>query len=100
MYIGVPNMNQYMSVTRKCPKDSVSFRLGLVHLLLKEVGLRKGMQHSSEGMGRAQSESVLPGECLRRGVGANQCQLTKKRPPRYTCGVRCKTTCFADCRRF
>ena len=41
------------------PKDLLSFCLELVHLLLKEVGLRKGMQHSSGG---AQSESVLPGE--------------------------------------
>ena len=35
-----------------------------MHFLSKEVRLQNGMQHSSGGMDRAQSESVLPGESV------------------------------------
>ena len=51
------------------PKD---FHLELVHFLLKEVGLRKRMQHSSGGLDRAQSECVTWRECLRY-IGLNAC---------------------------
>ena len=40
------------------PKDLLAFRLELVHLLLDEVGLPKGVRQSSASVGRAQSERV------------------------------------------
>ena len=82
-----------MHVANVGPKDLLSFRLELaiVHLLLKEVGLRNGMQHSSGGMDRAQSENVLPVSeiGLKRGR-CHQCLPARKRPPQSTsfgCGV-------------
>ena len=40
------------------PKDLLAFRLELLHLLLDEVSLPKGVTQSSASVGRAQSERV------------------------------------------
>ena len=110
--------NAYVLYKHSCkgckvrPKDSLSFRLELVHLLLSEVGSRQGVrQQSDESVGRPQSERVCYLERvsemgLKRGR-CRQCQITKREPPRCTsfgCGVcrvrLCKTTCFADFHRY
>ena len=110
--------NAYILYKHSCkihkvrPKDSLEFRLELVHTLLKEVGSRKGVrQQSSENVGRAQTERVCYLERvseigLKRGR-CHHCQNTKRQPPRSTvfgCGVGgvrlCKTTCFAEFHNF
>ena len=109
--------NAYILYKHSCkihkvrPKDSLEFRLELVHSLLKE-GSRKGVkQQNGESMGRAQTERVCHLERvsnigLKRGR-CHHCQITKRDPPRSTvfgcgvCGVRlCKTTCFAEFHHF
>ena len=89
------------------PKDLLAFRLELVHLLLDEVGLPKGVRQSRTSVGRAQSERVCYLEKvskigLKRGRCLH-CQLKNRKPPRsssFGCGVckvrLCKTTCFAE----
>ena len=67
-------------------KDLLAFRLELVHLLLDEVGLPKGVRQSSAGVGRAQSERVCYLEKvskigLKRGK-CRHCQLKNRKPPR------------------
>ena len=88
-------------------KDSLAFRLELVHLLLEEVGLSKGVRQSSASVCKAQSERVCYLEKvskigLKRGR-CRHCQLKNRKPPRsssFGCGVckvrLCKTTCFAE----
>ena len=65
------------------PKDLLAFRLELLHLLLDEVSLPKGVRQSSASVGRAQSERVcylekvskigLNSVCGRGRVGACVC---------------------------
>ena len=110
-FIGVPGMNQYMSVTRFWavwsnlhivdnesivassglsrkiqPKDLLAFRLELVHLLLEEVGLPKEVRQSSASVGRAQSERVCYLEKVSK-IGlkwrrCRHCQLKNRKLPR------------------
>ena len=106
--------NAYILYKHSCkihkvrPKDSLEFRLELVHSLLKEVGLRKGVkQQSGESMGRTQSERVCHLDRVLKRGRCHHCQITKGNPPRSTvfgcgvCGVRLfKTTCFAEFHHF
>ena len=90
------------------PKQLLKFRLELVHVLLEDVGQKKGTLRS-KSTETAQSECVracylekLSALGLKRGR-CHHCRTAKKEAPRYTsfgcgmCRVRlCKTPCFAE----
>ena len=61
-----------------------------MHLLLKKVGVRKGMQHSSGGMDRAQSKCVYLERVSEIGLNKGkfcECLLGQERPPHLAVGV-------------
>ena len=105
--------NAYLLYKHSCrrrevkPKDLLQFRIELVHLLLEDVGRKRGVSCSSKSADGAHSARV----CYLEKVSAlnmkrgrcHQCQVTKTERPRHTsfgcgiCRVRlCKTTCFAE----
>ena len=95
-----------------CAKDSLGFRLELVHVLLKVVGSKPGTGVQKDTKRNAQSEQLWELERLAK-IGLKRgrcrhCQLTKKAPVHSTsfgctvCRVRlCKTPspCFGEFHR-